>query len=142
MNLMDSFFPENTQKSQPANNSKSEMLLGNEENIIHNYGAIPTNPTKNDVIELAHNAGNLEGDIELLKLWSEQSLNAQTSALTALDVRTNHASQSMKNEQQYRKKIAKHGKNISTHRLINQVTQTNYDGFQNALNSANETIAL
>lgn len=142
MNVMDSLFPENTQKSQPANNSKSEMLLGNEENIIHNYGAIPTNPTKNDVIELAHNAGNLEGDIELLKLWSEQSLNAQTSALTALDVRTNHAAQSMKNEQQYKKKIAKHGKNISTHRLINQVTQTNYDAFQSALNSANESIAL
>ena len=139
---MDSIFSEINQKSPSANNSKSEMLLGNEENIIHNYGAIPTNPTKNDVIELAHNTGNLEGDIELLKLWSEQSLNAQTSALTALDVRVNHASQSMKNEQQYKKKIAKHGKNISSHRLVNQVTQTNYDGFQSALNSANETIAL
>ena len=142
MNLMDSIFPENNQKSQVTNNSTSEILLGNEEKIINNYGAIPTNPTKNDVIELARSAGNLEGDIELLKLWSEQSLNAQTSALTALDVRTNHASQSMKNEQQYKKKIAKHGKNISTHRLVNQVTQTNYDGFQSALNSANETIAL
>jgi hypothetical protein len=142
MNLMDSFFPENTKSSQPANNSKSEMLLGNEESIISNYGAIPTNPTKNDVIELAHNAGNLEGDIALMQLWSEQSLNAQTSALSALDIRTNHASQSMKNEQQYKKKIAKHGKNISTHRLVNQVTQTNYDGFTSALNAANETIAL
>ena len=142
MSLMDSFFPENTKTSQPANNSKSEMLLGNEENVIHNYGSVPQNVTKNDVIELAHNTGNLEGDIELLKLWSEQSLNAQTSALTALDVRTNHASQSMKNEQSYKKKIAKHGKNISTHRLVNQVTQTNYDGFQSALNSAQETIAL
>ena len=142
MNNMDSVFPENVKNSHPANNSKSEMLLGNEESIIHNYGAIPTNLNKNDVLELARNTGNLEGDIELLKLWSEQSLNAQTSALTALDVRINHASQSMKNEQQYKKKIAKHGKNISTHRLVNQVTQTNFDGFQNALNAANETIAL
>jgi len=48
----------------------------------------------------------------------------------------------MKNEQQYKKKIAKHSKNISSHRLINQVTQVNHDGFQVALNNANETIAL
>ena len=142
MSLMDSIFPENNNSSQVTNNSKTEMLLGNEESIIHNYGAIPKNVTKNDVIELAHNTGNLEGDVELLKLWSEQSLNAQSTALSALDVRTNHAALSMKNEQQYKKKIAKHGKNISTHRLVNQVTQTNYDGFQTALNSANETIAL
>jgi hypothetical protein len=136
---MDSIFPE---KSESVNSSKSEILLGNEESIINSCSAIPTNPTKNDVIELAHNAGKLEGDVELMRLWSEQSLNAQTSALTALDIRTNHASQSMKNEQSYKKKIAKHGKNISSHRLVNQVTQVNHDGFQVALNSANETIAL
>jgi hypothetical protein len=136
---MDSIFPE---KSQTPNNSKSEMLLGNEESIINSYSAIPQNVNKNDVISLAHNAGKLEGDVELMRLWSEQSLNAQTTALSALDIRTNHASQSMKNEQSYKKKIAKHGKNISSHRLVNQVTQSNYDGFQLALNSANETIAL
>jgi hypothetical protein len=136
---MDSIFPE---KSQAPNNSKSEMLLGNEENILSNYSAIPQNVNKNDVLEIAQKTGKLEGDVELMRLWSEQSLNAQTSALTALDIRTNHASQSMKNEQSYKKKIAKHGKNIFSHRLINQVTQVNHDGFQLALNSANETIAL
>lgn len=94
------------------------------------------------MLEIAQKTGKLECDVELMRLWSEQSLNAQTTALSALDIRTNHASQSMKNEQQYKKKIAKHGKNISSHRLINQATQTNYDGFQSALNSANETIAL
>jgi hypothetical protein len=139
MSIMDSIFPE---KSQAPNNSKSEMLLGNEENILSNYSAIPQNVNKNDVLEIAQKTGKLEGDVELMRLWSEQSLNAQTSALTALDIRTNHASQSMKNEQSYKKKIAKHGKNISSHRLINQVTQVNHDGFQLALNSANETIAL
>lgn len=139
MSLMDSIFPE---KSQSVNNSKSELLLGNEISVIQNYSTIPSNPTKEDLIELAKNSGNLEGEIELLKLWSEQSLNVQTSALSALDVRINHASQSMKNEESYRKKISKHGKNISSHRLINQVTQSNFDGFESALNSANETIAL
>lgn len=139
MSIMDSIFPE---KSQSVNNSKSELLLGDEISLIQNYSAIPSNPTKNDVIELAKNSGNLEGEVELLKLWSEESLNAQTSALSALDVRINHASQSMKNEQQYNKKLAKHGKSISSHRLVNQVTQNNYDGFQNALNNATETIAL
>jgi hypothetical protein len=136
---MDSIFPE---KSESANRSKSEMLLGNEENILSSYSAIPQNVNKNDVLEIAQKTGKLEGDVELMRLWSEQSLNAQTTALSALDIRTNHASQSMKNEQSYKKKIAKHGKNISSHRLVNQVTQTNHDGFQVALNSANETIAL
>jgi hypothetical protein len=139
MSIMDSIFPE---KSQTNNSSKSEMLLGNEENILSSYSAIPQNVSKNDVLEIAQKTGKLEGDVELMRLWSEQSLNAQTTALSALDIRTNHASQSMKNEQSYKKKIAKHGKNISSHRLVNQVTQTNYDGFQVALNSANETIAL
>jgi hypothetical protein len=142
MSLMDSIFPENNKSSQVTNNSKTEMLLGNEENIISNYGSIPKSVSKDDVLTIAKDTGNLEGDIALMQLWSEQSLNAQTSALSALDIRINHASQSMKNEQQYKKKIAKHGKNISAHRLINQVTQTNYDGFQSALNAANETIAL
>jgi phage replication-related protein YjqB (UPF0714/DUF867 family) len=136
---MDSIFPE---KNQTNNTSNSELLLGNEDNILSSYSTIPSNVSKNDVLELAQKTGKLEGDVELMRLWSEQSLNAQTSALTALDIRTNHASQSMKNEQQYKKKIAKHGKNISSHRLVNAVTQTNYDGFQLALNSANETIAL
>jgi len=139
MSIMDSIFPE---KSQTASNSKSEMLLGNEDNILSTYSAIPTSVSKNDVVEIAQKTGKLEGDVELMRLWSEQSLNAQTTALSALDIRTNHASQSMKNEQSYKKKIAKHGKNISSHRLVNQVTEVNYDGFQVALNSANETIAL
>lgn len=139
MSLMDSIFPE---KSQTNNSSKSEMLLGNEENILSTYSAIPSNVSKNDVLEIAQKTGKLEGDVELMRLWSEQSLSAQTVALTALDIRTNHASQSMKNEQSYKKKVAKHGKNISSHRLINQVSQANYDGFQVALNSAGETIAL
>jgi hypothetical protein len=136
---MDSIFPE---KSQTANSSKSELLLGNEENVLSSYSAIPSNVSKNDVLEIANKTGKLEGDVELMRLWSEQSLSAQSSALTALDIRTNHASQSMKNEQQYKRKIAKHSKNISSHRLVNQVTQVNYDGFQVALNSATETIAL
>jgi capsid protein len=139
---MDSIFPENNKSSEVSNNSKTEMLLGNELNTITSYGAIPQNVSKDDVQELAKKAGNLDGDILLMKLWSEQSLSAQTTALSALDIRTNHASQSMKNEQSYKKKIAKHGKNIMEHRLINQTTQSNYDGFQSALNAANETIAL
>jgi hypothetical protein len=139
MSIMDSIFPE---KSQTANSSKSELLLGNEENVLSSYSAIPSNVSKNDVLEIANKTGKLEGDVELMRLWSEQSLSAQSSALTALDIRTNHASQSMKNEQQYKRKIAKHSKNISSHRLVNQVTQVNYDGFQVALNSATETIAL
>lgn len=139
--MMDKIYPE-LKDNKSSDNSKSEILLGNEEKIIHDYGAIPQNVSKNDVIELAKNSGNLEGDIELMKLWSEQSLGLQSTALSALDIRVNHAAQSMKNELQFNKKMTKHGKNIASHRLNNQVIQSNYDGFQNALNSANETIAI
>ncbi|MFM6002272.1 MAG: hypothetical protein ACKPB7_03175, partial [Sphaerospermopsis kisseleviana] len=118
------------------------MLLGTENETLSNYAAIPKSVSEKDVVELAKKSGDLEANIELMKLWSEQSLNTQNSALSALDVRINHASQSMKNQQQFKKKIGKHGKDISSHNLVNQVTQSNYDGFQIALNNATETIAI
>jgi hypothetical protein len=140
MAIMDSIFPETTKKSEEK--SQSKMLLGEENKTLTDYAAIPKSLTENDVVELAKKAGDLEGNVELMRLWSEQSLNAQTTALTALDVRINHASQSMKNQEQYKKKMSKHGKNVATHNLTNQVTQSNYDGFQMALNNATETIAI
>ncbi|MFM6134283.1 MAG: hypothetical protein ACKPCP_08935, partial [Sphaerospermopsis kisseleviana] len=69
-------------------------------------------------------------------------LNVQTSALTALDTRINHASQSLKNQQNFKKKMGKHGKDVASHNLTNQVTQSNYDSFQKVLNNASETIAI
>lgn len=143
MGLMDNLYPEtNKPSSDNKSNLKSSMLLGSENDTLTNYAAIPKNLTENDVVDLAKKAGDLESNIELMKLWSEQSLNAQSSALTALDVRINHASQSMKNQQQFKKKMSKHGKDIATHNLTNQITQSNYDGFQMALNNATETIAI
>lgn len=142
MAIMSNLYPETNKSSENKPNSKSSMLLGNEKELLANYGAIPNKVTENDVVQLAKKSGDLEANIELMKLWSEQSLNSQTSALSALDVRINHANQSMKNQQQYNKKLAKHGKDLASHNLTNQVTQSNYDGFQMALNNATETIAI
>lgn len=140
MSIISNLYPE-TKSSENKPNSKSSILLGNEKELLANV-TIPNKVTENDVVQLAKKSGDLEANIELMKLWSEQSLNAQSSALSALDVRINHASQSMKNQQQYNKKLAKHGKDLASHNLTNQVTQSNYDGFQLALNNATETIAI
>ncbi|MFM6002246.1 MAG: hypothetical protein ACKPB7_03040, partial [Sphaerospermopsis kisseleviana] len=129
MNVMGSLYPETNNTSNNKASSKSSMLLGSENEVLSNYAAIPKNLTEQDVIELSKKSGDLEANVELMKLWSEQSLNAQTSALTALDTRINHASQSLKNQQQFKKKMGKHGKDIATYNLTNQVTQSNYDGF-------------
>ncbi|MFM6135828.1 MAG: hypothetical protein ACKPCP_17015 [Sphaerospermopsis kisseleviana] len=142
MNVMGSLYPETNNTSNNKASSKASMLLGTENETLSNYAAIPKSVSEKDVVELAKKSGDLEANIELMKLWSEQSLNVQTSALTALDTRINHASQSLKNQQNFKKKMGKHGKDISLHNLVNQVTQSNYDGFQMALNNATETIAI
>lgn len=141
MSIMGSLYPE-INKPGNSREDKSEMLMGNEGQVLTSHSSIPTKVAKQDVLALSKDVGSLEGDVLLMKLWSEQALSAQSTALTALDVRVNHAQQSMKNEQSYRKKIAKHGKNVSESRLINQATQANFDGYQSALQSANETIAI
>ncbi|MFM7371726.1 MAG: hypothetical protein ACKO2Z_28855, partial [Sphaerospermopsis kisseleviana] len=95
MGLMGNLYPETNNSSNNKASSKSSILLGTENEVLSNYAAIPKSVSEKDVVELAKKAGDLEANIELMKLWSEQSLNVQTSALTALDTRINHASQSL-----------------------------------------------
>ncbi|MFM6155067.1 MAG: hypothetical protein ACKPE3_19065 [Sphaerospermopsis kisseleviana] len=104
MNVMGSLYPETNNTSNNKASSKSSMLLGTENEVLSNYAAIPKNLTEQDVIELSKKSGDLEANVELMKLWSEQSLNAQANALSALDVRISHASQSMTNYNNLKRK--------------------------------------
>ena len=142
MKVMSNLYPETNKPNTDNKATTSSMLLGCENEILTKYGVIPKQITENDVIDLAKKSGSYEANVIKMKLWSEQSLNAQNTALNALDVRINHASQSMKNQEQFKKKMSKHGRDIASHNLVNQVTQSSYDGFQMALNSASETIAI
>ena len=139
MSIMDSLYKDE-KNDKPT--SQTSMILGNEVNDLKELQSIPKQVNENDVLNLARDVGSAEANNELLKLWSESSLNAQNLALSSLDLRINHARQSLKNQQTYTRKISQHKKDLSSHKLQNQVVQSNFDGYQSALNKATETIAL
>lgn len=118
------------------------MLQGNDKSALANYASVPGQVTQNDVDNVAKSAGEIEGNTAMMKVWSEQALLAQSATLANLDVRISHAQSSLKNEEQYRKKISKHGKNVLESAIQNRATQTNLDGFQSALSNATETIHI
>jgi len=117
-------------------------LEGNDRSVLANYASVPSRVSQSDVDRIAREAGNIEAHTAIMREWSSQALAAQTAALANLDVRITHASSSMKNEEAYRKRISKHGKNVLEHKLINSATKANIDGYQQALSNANETISL
>lgn len=117
-------------------------LEGNDRSALSNYASVPSKVSQADVDNIAREAGNIEANTVIMREWSSQALAAQTAALANLDVRITHAQTSMRNEEGYRKRISKHGKNVLEHKLINSATKANIDGYQQALSSANETISL
>ena len=118
------------------------MLQGNDKSALANYASVPSQVSQQDIDKVASEAGQIEGSTAKFKVWSEQALLAQSAALANLDVRISHAQSSLKNEEQYRKKISKHGKNILESNIQNRATQTNLDGFQSAVSNASETIHI
>lgn len=142
MSILNDFFPELSNKNQSNSDNKSEILLGSENDLIKNYSSIPNDLSKSDVLKVSKINGELESKNELYKLWSEQTLEIQKSALSALDLRIKHSKLSQDNENLYNKKISQHGKNILSSRLNNEVVKTNFDGYQSVINNANETISL
>ena len=136
MGLMDNIYPENKLNSQDNHQMK------NEDKLINSYSAIPQKVTKSDVIKLGEKSGELQGEIELMKLWSEQSLNLQSQALKALEVKISHNSQSLKNQQNFKKRMAQYGKEIEINKLGNDIIQSNFDKFKNVLESASDTIEI
>lgn len=142
MSILNDFFPELSNKNQSNSDNKSEILQGSDNDLIKNYSSIPDNISKSDVLKIAKINGELESKNELYKLWSEQSLEVQKSALTSLDLRIKHSKSSQDNENLYNKKISQHGKNILSSRLNNEVVKSNFDGYQSVVNLASETISL
>lgn len=147
MSLLNSLFPEMYSNSSNGGTNLSsggtpEAIQGNDRSALSNYASIPANPTQKDVETIAKQAGEIEASTVLLKEWSNQALSAQNAALANLDVRINHSQSSMKNEEQYRKKISKHGKAVLEHKIINSATKANLDGYQQTLNNASDTIHI
>ena len=142
MSILNDFFPELLNKNQSNSDNKSEILQGNDNDLIKNYSSIPSDISKSDVLKVSKINGELESKNELYKLWSEQTLEIQKSALSALDLRIKHSKSSQVNELEYNKKISQHGKNILSSRLNNEVVKTNFDGYQSVVNLASETISL
>jgi hypothetical protein len=140
--ILNDFFPELSNKNQSNSDNKSEILQGREDDLIKNYSTIPSDISKSDVLKVSKINGELESKNELYKLWSEQSLEVQKSALSALDLRIKHSKTSQQNELEYNKKMSQHGKNILSSRLNNEVVKTNFDGYQSVVNQASETISL
>ena len=140
--ILNDFFPELSNKNQSNSDNKSEILQGNDNDLIKNYSSIPSDISKSDVLKLSKVNGELESKNELYKLWSEQSLDIQKSALSALDLRIKHSKSSQENVLEYNKKMSRHGKNILSSRLNNEVVKSNFDGYQSVVNQASETISL
>jgi hypothetical protein len=140
--ILNDFFPELLNKNQSNSDNKSEILQGREDDLIKNYSTIPSDISKSDVLKVSKINGELESKNELYKLWSDQTLDIQKSALSALDLRIKHSKSSQQNELEYNKKMSQQGKNILSSRLNNEVVKTNFDGYQSVLNNASETISL
>jgi hypothetical protein len=140
--ILNDFFPELLNKNQSNSDNKSEILQGSEDDLIKNYSTIPSDISKSDVLKVSKINGELESKNELYKLWSQESLDVQKSALSALDLRIKHSKSSRENELEYNKKMSQHGKNILSSRLNNEVVKTNFDGYQSVINNASETISL
>ncbi|MBD2503927.1 hypothetical protein [Anabaena azotica] len=145
--MLSSLFPSFFGKSDNGGTNLSSggtpgQLNGDTKNVIFSYASIPDTVSQKDVDEVARDCGEIEADGVLMKVWSEHALNAQRAALSNLDTRINHAQAAMGNEENYRKKISKHGKNYLAHRIDVNATKQNFDGYQNVLSNAESTIAF
>lgn len=141
--ILPSFFGSNEKGSTAlSTGGLPEHLNGNDKETLANLSQLPAKIKQEDLSKLAFETGSLEGHNAMLKKYSEMSLEQQKQALASLDIRVNHAQASMQNAQQYSRKIAKHGKNVIENRLDLQTQRANIDGYQKALDNANETIHL
>lgn len=111
------------------------------ERIAHN-SQLSDNPTTQSVFALANATGILEAQPILLQEESKLKLQQQKDALASLQIRVNHANESMKNGKQYKEIISKHGKNILTHEIESEVIQQNLSGYQSAMQAAESKILL
>ena len=143
--LLPSFFGGDSNDGTSVNGSggKPEKLnIDNDKSALAEFSSIPATVGEADVLKVAKQEGQIESNVEMMKLWSHRALSAQGHALAAIDVRVNHAQQSMKNEAMFRQKLSKHGKNVLIHNVENKAVKENLDAFQQAVQSAGSTITI
>lgn len=119
---------------------KPEQLNGTEKTDIAAYTNLPSNISQQDINNAAQLAGKLEAQTVLLKEGSAQYLEVQKAGLANLEIRVNHAKQSMTNTREFQKKMARHGKNIYEHQIGTEATKQNFDAYESQFNSVNVNI--
>lgn len=128
---------EGTHLSSGGNPTK---LQGQERNNLKAAMTLPAKGTQEQVKAAAKAAGELSGQVPILKQLSEYQLEQQQAALEILDVRINHHGQSMRNEQTFQKKISKHGQNVLDHNLTTTATQAHFSGYEAQFQAAADTV--
>jgi hypothetical protein len=132
----------NQDSNSLASGSQPQKLQGNNRQMLAKYASVPDSVSEADVMAVSRECGELEGSTVLSQQWSEQAIALQQASLAELEVRINHSKKSMDNENQFRKKIAKHGKNIHQYNLDNQVVAENLTGYESAFNKARNTVDI
>ncbi|MHC5821534.1 MAG: hypothetical protein ACYT04_38115 [Nostoc sp.] len=132
----------NSESNSLASGSTPQKLQGSNRQLLAKYASVPDSVSEGDVMAVARESGELEGHTVLAQQWSEQAIALQQASLAELEIRINHSKRSMDNENQFRKKIAKHGKNIHQYNLDNQVVAENLTGYESAFNKARNTVDI
>ena len=125
-----------------ASGSQPQKLQGSNRAMLAKYAIVPDGVSEADIMSVAREAGEIEANTVLSQEWSEQAIALQQASLAELETRINHSKKSMDNENQFRKKIAKHGKNIHQYNLNNQVVAENLTGYESAFSKARNTVDI
>lgn len=132
----------NSESNSLASGSTPQKLQGSNRQMLAKYASVPDSVSEADIMAVAREAGEIEANVELSKQYSEQAIALQQATLNELQVRIDHSKKSMDNENQFRKKIAKHGKNIHQFRLDNEVVAQNMTGYESAFNKAKNSVDI
>jgi hypothetical protein len=132
----------NSESNSLASGSNPQKLQGSNRQMLAKYASVPDSVSEADIMAVAREAGEIEANVVLTQQWSEQAISLQQASLAELEARINHSKKSMDNENQFRKKIAKHGKNIHQYNLDNQVVAENLTGYESAFNKARNTVDI
>ena len=128
---------EGTHLSSGGNPTK---LHGQERNNLKAAMALPAKAIQEQVKAAAKAAGELSGQVPIMKQLSEYQLEQQEAALEILETRISHHEKSMKNEQSFQKKISKHGQNVLQHNLTTTATQAHFSGYEAQFQAAADTV--
>jgi hypothetical protein len=132
----------NQDSNSLASGSQPQKLQGINRQMLAKYASVPDSVSEADVMAVAREAGEIEANVVLTQQWSEQAISLQQASLAELEARINHSKKSMDNENQFRKKLSRHSKNIHAYNLDNQVVAENMTGYESAFNKARNTVDI